>query len=98
VNQEKDSAIDNFDSGLPIEDIVREALAGMLPTRYSVRSGTVVDGCGSTAGDVDVAGRGRIRCGRSQADADIPIARRRIGKACSLPQPRSDLCASRPID
>lgn len=46
--------IDNFDSGPGLEDMVREELARILPTRYAVRSGVVSDSAGRTAGDCDV--------------------------------------------
>jgi hypothetical protein len=46
--------IDNFDSGPGVEDIFREELSRILPTRYSVRSGVVSDSTGNTAGDCDV--------------------------------------------
>lgn len=45
--------IDNFDSGPGIEDIVREELRRLLPSRYSVRAGVVNDRMGQTSGDSD---------------------------------------------
>lgn len=51
---EKLMDIDNFDSGLGIEDIFRQELTDLLPTRYSVHSGVIDDRLGQTAGDVDV--------------------------------------------
>ena len=47
-------AVHSFDSGLPIEEVVRDELRRILPARYSVRAGTVVDATGYTAGDCDV--------------------------------------------
>lgn len=44
----------NFDSGLGIEDIFREELSQLLPSRYSVRCGAIDDRYGRTAGDCDV--------------------------------------------
>ncbi|WP_264776792.1 DUF6602 domain-containing protein [Deinococcus aetherius] len=52
--QEKEMAIDNFDSGPGVEDILREAIGDILPVRYSVRSGVINDSLGRTAGDFDV--------------------------------------------
>lgn len=45
---------DNFDSGLPIEDLVRKGLRELLPGRYSVTSGIATDSLGYTAGDCDI--------------------------------------------
>ena len=47
-------SIDNFDSGLGLEDIVRQELSKLLPDRYSVDVGVVNDRDGRTAGDCDV--------------------------------------------
>ena len=46
--------IDNFDSGPGIEDVVREELRRLLPSRYGVRAGVVNDSTGRTSGDCDV--------------------------------------------
>ena len=54
VKVEKDTRIDNYDSGLGIEDIFREELSDLLPKRYSVRAGVLDDRYGKTAGDCDV--------------------------------------------
>ena len=43
----------SFDSGLGVEDVIREELANLLPARYSVDAGTVNDRSGRTAGDCD---------------------------------------------
>jgi len=51
---EKETRIDNYDSGLGIEDIFREELSNLLPKRYSVRTGILDDRYGKTAGDCDV--------------------------------------------
>jgi len=51
---EKGMNIDNFDSGLGVEDIVREALSQLLPRRYSVKAGVITDRDGNTAGDFEV--------------------------------------------
>src|SRR5688500_10493096 len=50
---EREMNIDNYDSGPGVEDIVREELRKLLPTRYAVRAGVVNDRLGRTAGDVD---------------------------------------------
>jgi hypothetical protein len=54
VKAEKDTRIDNYDSGPGIEDIIREELSELLPKRYSVRTGVIDDRYGKTAGDCDV--------------------------------------------
>lgn len=46
--------IDNFDSGISIEDILRDELSILLPKRYSVDTGIVVDRNGKTAGECDL--------------------------------------------
>ena len=54
VKVEKEARVDNYDSGLGIEDIIREELSNLLPKRYSVRTGVLDDRFGKTAGDCDV--------------------------------------------
>jgi hypothetical protein len=51
---ESQLSVDAFDSGLAVEDLVRETLRSLLPARYQVTAGSVVDSSGHTAGDVDV--------------------------------------------
>jgi hypothetical protein len=46
--------VNNFDSGLPLEEIVRAGLQRLLPHRYGIRQGVLVDGQGQSAGDCDV--------------------------------------------
>ena len=46
--------IHNYDSGLGVEDIVRNEFSKILPTRYAVDSGVVNDRDGRTAGDCDI--------------------------------------------
>jgi hypothetical protein len=46
--------IDNFDSGLGVEDIIREGLTQLLPARYSLKAGVITDRSGKTGGDYDV--------------------------------------------
>jgi hypothetical protein len=50
---EKAMNIDNFDSGPGVEDIIREEIRQLIPTRYSVRAGVINDRNGKTAGDFD---------------------------------------------
>jgi hypothetical protein len=54
VQLEKEMNIDNYDSGPGVEDILREELRYLLPSRYSVRSGVINDRRGRTAGDCDI--------------------------------------------
>lgn len=51
---ERSMNVDNFDSGPGVEDIFRDELAKILPTRYSVSGGLVSNSSGLTAGDCDV--------------------------------------------
>ena len=51
---EREMNIDNFDSGLGVEDILREELAKILPSRYNVTRGVLVDRDGKTGGDYDI--------------------------------------------
>lgn len=46
--------VQNFDSGLGTEEIVREELSRLLPNRYSVSPGLISDNLGQTAGDCDL--------------------------------------------
>ena len=49
--------IHNFDAGPGVEDVVREELANLLPSRYSVAAGVLNDRHGRTAGDCDLVVR-----------------------------------------
>jgi hypothetical protein len=51
---ERDLAVDAFDSGIPFESAVREEVGRLVPRRYEVTGGTVVDRNGLSAGQVDV--------------------------------------------
>ena len=51
---ERQFNINNFDSGLGVEGIVRQEFAKLLPDRYSVDVGVVNDTIGRTAGEHDV--------------------------------------------
>jgi len=53
LRHEKRTAVDNFDSGLPFESMVRKELARLMPRRYSVTSGYLLDREGRTAGHCD---------------------------------------------
>lgn len=54
VQAEKEMNIDNFDSGIGAEDIIREELERILPSRYQVGRGILIDRQGKTGGDYDV--------------------------------------------
>lgn len=47
--------IDNYDSGSGIEDIVREQFQILLPSRYSLAPGVIIDRNGTTCGECDIA-------------------------------------------
>jgi hypothetical protein len=51
---EREMGIDNYDSGLGVEDIVREELTQLLPSRYVTRAGVLNDSRGQTGGDYDI--------------------------------------------
>lgn len=51
---EKRLAVDSFDSGLPFESLVRREIMRLLPKRYSVTSGRLLDRNGMSAGNCDV--------------------------------------------
>ncbi len=51
---ERQFNIQNFDSGPGVEDIVRQELAKLLPSRYAIDPGVVNDRDGNTAGDFDI--------------------------------------------
>jgi len=50
---EQGMKVDNFDSGVGVEDIVRDELRRVLPKRYAVSAGVLVDRDGMTSGDCD---------------------------------------------
>ena len=54
ANSEIKFKVQNFDSGIGTEEIVREELASLLPNRYSVSPGLISDRLGRTAGDCDL--------------------------------------------
>lgn len=54
AKHEKELNIDNFDSGIPIEEIIREEINKILPKRYFLTKGIVNDRNGFTAGDHDL--------------------------------------------
>ena len=47
-------SVEAFGSGLPIEEVVREEFRNLLPNRYAVKAGTLVDATGYSAGDCDL--------------------------------------------
>ena len=51
--------INGFDSGLGVEDIVRQELSKLLPDRYAIDPGVVNDRDGKTAGECDILVRDR---------------------------------------
>ncbi len=53
AEDERRATLHNYDSGLDVEDILRTELQKLLPKRYSVTNGTVVDRLGKTCGDCD---------------------------------------------
>ena len=54
IAEEIRSNIQNFDSGLGVEEIIRGELTLLLPKRYSVDAGVVSDRHGKTCGDCDL--------------------------------------------
>lgn len=54
LQHEKQFNLDNFESGVPFEELVRGEIQRLLPKRYSVTSGRVLDRLGQTAGYCDV--------------------------------------------
>lgn len=53
VAEERAGNIDNFDSGIGVEEIFRDELSQLLPERYQVTNGVVSDRLGNTAGHCD---------------------------------------------
>jgi len=53
-SQERQYNIDNYDSGLGVQGIIRKEIEKLLPKRYTVNSGVVDDRNGRTAGDCDI--------------------------------------------
>jgi hypothetical protein len=54
VQAEQEMNIDNFDSGLGIEDVMRDEIRKILPSRYSIERGVLIDRKGQTGGDYDL--------------------------------------------
>ena len=54
LEHETKFSINNYDAGLPFEALVRDELATLLPTRYSLTTAHAVDRHGRTAGNCDV--------------------------------------------
>lgn len=53
-NIERNFSINNFDSGPGIEDIVREQFRVLLPDRYTITPGVIIDRNGDNCGDCDL--------------------------------------------
>ncbi|MGW4369305.1 DUF6602 domain-containing protein [Nocardia takedensis] len=51
--EEQSSNIDNFDSGVSLEEIFRDEVDQLLPCRYQITTGVLVDRRGHTAGHCD---------------------------------------------
>jgi hypothetical protein len=51
---ERRMSVEAFGSGLPIEEVIREELRSLLPNRYAIKAGTIVDATGYSAGDCDL--------------------------------------------
>jgi hypothetical protein len=54
AKQEQELNINNFDSGISLEDIIRDGLSKLLPERYYITKGIVNDRLGFTSGDQDI--------------------------------------------
>lgn len=54
IQSEKEMNLNNYDSGVAIEELLKEELATILPKRYSIHSGIINDKDGRTAGDCDI--------------------------------------------
>lgn len=53
LGHEKSFAVEKFDSGLPFESLVRSELGRLLPKRYKIVDGLLLDRDGKTAGKCD---------------------------------------------
>jgi hypothetical protein len=54
VQAEQEMNIDNFDSGLGVEDVIRDEMRKILPARYAIEHGVLIDRNGKTGGDYDL--------------------------------------------
>lgn len=54
ARQERRVNLQNFDSGLTVEGILRDELRQLLPSRYAVAPGIVCDSSGDNAGEYDI--------------------------------------------
>ncbi|MFJ7212832.1 DUF6602 domain-containing protein [Amycolatopsis sp. NPDC098790] len=54
AESEKNLNIHNFDSGPGVEDLVRDGIRQLLPTRYAVDAGLISDRGGYSSGDCDI--------------------------------------------
>jgi len=53
LHHEKHFSVNNFDSGLPFEAIIRSEFENLLPKRYKICDGLALDRNGKTAGNCD---------------------------------------------
>jgi hypothetical protein len=60
IEEEKSFAVDNFDSGLPFEAAVRDEVRELIPNRYEITSGHLVDRHGMVGGQCDIVVFNRI--------------------------------------
>lgn len=51
--EEQAANIDNFDAGIGIEEVFRDELGKLLPSRYAITTGVISDRFGDTAGHCD---------------------------------------------
>jgi hypothetical protein len=54
LSHEKRLAINNFDSGVPFQQLVCNEFARLFPRRYAITSGIIIDRLGKTAGHCDL--------------------------------------------
>lgn len=54
LNRESALAVDNFDTGLPFEGLIRKEISQFLPKRYNIGGGLLLDRLGKTAGRCDI--------------------------------------------
>lgn len=48
------TSANNFESGLPLEDFFRDIMRKLLPNRFAIDSGYIIDSYGNTCGECDV--------------------------------------------
>ena len=60
VKAEQEFNLENFDSGLDVEAIIRDELSNLLPSRYVVTKGVLSDRTGNTARECDLLVRDHL--------------------------------------